>query len=82
MKLPIRVTQIKAGSGPGPYLRGMTHLVLILHLFIGATLAGVGIVVLLVAGLGGAWTLSAAVVCGFTIAFPIARAVARAIGGE
>ncbi|TDK42186.1 CTP synthetase [Antarcticimicrobium luteum] len=60
----------------------MSHLVLILHLFIGATLAGVGIVVLLVAGLGGAWALAAAVAVGFVAAFPIARAVARAIGGE
>lgn len=60
----------------------MTHLVLILHLFIGATLAGVGIVVLLVAGWGGVWTLSAAVVAGFTLAFPVARAVAKALGGE
>ena len=60
----------------------MTHLVLILHLFIGASLAGVGIVALLVAGWGGAVTLSAAVVAGFTLGFPVARAVARAMGED
>jgi len=60
----------------------MSHLTAILHLFIGATLSGVGIVVLLVAGMGGAWSLSAAVVAGFTFGFPVARAVARAMGGQ
>lgn len=76
------MTQIKAAARSAAYHRGMTHLVLILHLFIGSTLAGVGIVVLLVAGLAGVWSLAAAVVAGFTLAFPVARAVARAIGGE
>lgn len=59
----------------------MSHLVLILHLFIGATLAGVGIVVLLVSGGGSGWSLGAAVVLGFAVAFPIARVLARAMGG-
>ncbi len=60
---------------------GMSHLVLILHLFIGATLAGVGIVVLLVSGAGSGWSLSVAVVLGFAVAFPIARVLSRAMGG-
>lgn len=57
----------------------MVHLVLILHLFIGATLAGVGIVVVLVAGIAGPWALAGAVIAGFVLAFPISRAVARVL---
>lgn len=57
----------------------MSPLVLILHLFIGATLSGVGIVVVLVSGWGGAGALTAAVLAGFGLAFPVARAVARAL---
>jgi len=60
----------------------MSPLVLILHLFIGATLAGVGIVILLVAGWGGAGPLAGSVVVGFGLGFPVARAVARAMGGK
>lgn len=59
------------------------YLLLILHLFIGATLAGVGIVVVLVAGLTGAKWLVGAVVAGIVLAFPVAWYVARAMkGGE
>lgn len=58
------------------------HLLLILHLFIGATLAGVGIVVLLVAGHAGGWALGAAVAAGFVLAFPVARAVEKALLGK
>jgi len=54
----------------------------ILHLFIGSTLAGVGIVVLLVMGQGGAWALGGAVLAGFVLAFPVAWLVARAIHDE
>lgn len=57
----------------------MFHLLLILHLFIGATLAGVGIVVVLVAELGGGWWMAGAVAAGFGLAFPVAWAVARAM---
>ncbi len=60
----------------------MTHLVFILHLFIGATLAGVGIVVALVAGLADAGWLGGAVLGGFALGFPVARVVARALSGE
>lgn len=57
----------------------MVWLITILHLFIGSTLAGVGIVVLLVVGFGGVWTLSGVVVAGFVLAFPAAWWVAKAI---
>lgn len=57
----------------------MLWLMTILHLFIGSTLAGVGIVVLLVMGQGGAWALGGAVLAGFVLAFPVAWLVARAI---
>lgn len=60
----------------------MSILVLILHLFIGATLSGVALVVVLVAGLDGAWPLAAAAVGGFVLGFPVARLVARAMAGE
>lgn len=58
------------------------YLLLILHLFIGATLAGVGIVVLLVSGLAGGWAIAGAVLAGFALAFPVARAVAGAMQDE
>ncbi|WP_158966553.1 hypothetical protein [Chachezhania sediminis] len=56
-------------------------LTFILHLFIGATLAGMGIVAVLVAGLATAWTLGGAVVVGMVVAYPVARTVARAMQG-
>ena len=57
----------------------MFWLTFILHLFIGATLAGVGIVVALVAGQGSALVLGGAVLGGFVLAFPLSRIVARAM---
>ncbi len=57
----------------------MMWLMTILHLFIGSTLAGVGVVVLLVIGQGGAWALGGAVLAGFVLAFPVAWLVARAL---
>ena len=60
----------------------MVWLMTILHLFIGSTLAGVGIVVLLVMGQGGAWALGGAVLAGFVLAFPVAWLVARALHDE
>ncbi|WP_370254005.1 CTP synthetase, partial [Nioella sp.] len=60
----------------------MSTLLLLLHLFIGATLAGVFLVILLVAGVVGAGPIAGAVVAGFLIAFPVARAVERAMTGR
>ncbi|WP_270727655.1 CTP synthetase [Shimia sp. Alg240-R146] len=57
----------------------MLQLSLILHLFIGATLSGVAIVVALVAGFGGLWTILGAAVAGFLIAFPISWVIAKRI---
>lgn len=55
----------------------MSYLLLILHLFIGATLSGVGIVVVLVAGWSGFWPLITAALAGFILAFPVAKIVER-----
>lgn len=60
----------------------MSYLLLILHLFVGATLAGVGIVVVLVAGAADVATLTGAVLGGLVLAFPIAAALARAMRGD
>ncbi|GHH01858.1 hypothetical protein [Pseudodonghicola xiamenensis] len=60
----------------------MSLLILTLHLFIGATLSGVALVVVLVAGIDGFWPLTGAVLGGFLLGFPVARRVARAMGGE
>ncbi len=59
----------------------MSYLLLILHLFIGATLAGVGLIVVLVADLATPLTLAGAVLAGMILGFPIARAVERAMTG-
>ncbi|TCL10256.1 hypothetical protein BXY66_2325 [Shimia isoporae] len=55
----------------------MFHLTLVLHLFIGATLSGVAIVGVLVAGFSGLWMILGAALAGTVIAFPISRVVAR-----
>ncbi len=55
----------------------MFYLLLTLHLFIGATLAGVGLIGLLVAGHTAAHLLLGAVVLGFVFACPVAWMVAR-----
>lgn len=59
-----------------------SHLLLVLHLFIGATLAGVGIVAVLVSGGGGGRVIAGAALAGFALAFPVARAVERALRGD
>jgi hypothetical protein len=60
----------------------MPWLLFTLHLFIGSTLAGVGIVVVLVSGLAGAAWLWGAVLGGVVLGFPVAWIVARAIYGD
>jgi len=59
----------------------MTWLTVILHLFIGATLAGVGIVAVLVAGYGTLWPLVLSVLAGFLLAFPVSFLIERALRG-
>lgn len=60
----------------------MFFLFLILHLFIGATLSGAGVVIVLLSGLSGAGPLAAVILSGFLLAFPVAKAVARSMRGE
>lgn len=60
----------------------MNWLLFILHLFIGATLAGVGIVIVLVAGLSGSAWLWSAILGGLVLAFPVAWLVARAMQAD
>ena len=55
-------------------------LTFILHIFIGATLAGILIVVALVAGYGSGWVLAGAVAAGMVLGFPLARIIAKAMG--
>lgn len=55
----------------------MFWLTLVLHLFIGATLAGVGLVAALVMGLSSGWSLGGAVLAGIVLAWPVAWVVAR-----
>ena len=54
-------------------------LTLILHLFIGATLSGVGIVVALVAGYDTLPAILGAALAGVLAAFPLSWLIARAI---
>ncbi len=57
----------------------MVWLLVVLHLFIGATLAGVGLVAALVMGLDSMWALGGAVLAGFVLAFPVSWVVAQAM---
>ena len=59
----------------------MSYLALVLHLFIASTLAGVAIVVLLVAGLMSGWYIAGAILGGFVIAIPLAQIIAARLGG-
>jgi len=55
----------------------MTRLILILHMMIGPTLAGVGVVIALVSGVAGLWPLLGAALAGWVIGWPAAIVVAR-----
>lgn len=55
----------------------MVRLALLLHLFIGATLSGSAVIVVLVAGMTSATMILAAAVLGFLAAFPVSIALAR-----
>ncbi|MGR3714071.1 MAG: CTP synthetase [Shimia sp.] len=55
----------------------MFRLALILHLFIGSTLAGVAVIAFLVMGGTSGWMLLAVAVAGFLIAFPASWYVAK-----
>lgn len=60
----------------------MSTLLLLLHLFIGATLSGVLLVIVLVAGFTGAGPIAGAIGMGFLLAFPVARVVERGLTGR
>ncbi|WP_372884483.1 CTP synthetase [Shimia sp.] len=60
----------------------MLRLSLILHLFIGATLSGVAIVVVLVAGAGSLAVILGAALAGFLAAFPLSHLIARKLSED
>jgi hypothetical protein len=55
----------------------MLRLAFILHLFIGSTLAGVGVIAVLVAGTSAPLLILAVAAIGFVLAFPVTWMVAR-----
>lgn len=57
----------------------MLRLGFILHLFIGSTLAGVGVIAALVGGHDTASGILIGAVLGFVLAFPVTWAVTRAL---
>ncbi len=57
----------------------MLRLALILHLFIGATLGGVGVIAALVAGVNSGLMLFLVALAGFLLAFPVSWKVAQAL---
>lgn len=59
----------------------MPWLTLILHLFIGSTLAGIGVIAVLTAGFGTLMPILWAALAGFIIAVPVSMMVSRALKG-
>ena len=57
----------------------MLGLVLLIHIFVGATLSGVGIVCALLLGFTSGWGLAAVAAVGFFAAFPVAWWIEKAI---
>ena len=55
----------------------MLRLGFILHLFIGSTLAGIGVIAALVAGYDTLYPILIAAVVGFLVAFPVTWLVTR-----
>ncbi|SEO49846.1 hypothetical protein SAMN04490248_10631 [Salinihabitans flavidus] len=55
----------------------MLRLAFILHLFIGSTMAGIGVIVALVIGQDTLWPIVIAAAIGFAAAFPVTYLVAR-----
>lgn len=60
----------------------MFKLALVLHIFIGATLAGSAIIAVLVAGYGTLWPIVIAGLAGFIGGFPVSWLVARQLYEE
>ena len=59
----------------------MLHLILLLHLFLGSTLAGVGVIVALLLGADSLFALLGAAGVGFVLAFPLSALIAKKING-
>ena len=59
----------------------MLWLTLVLHLFIGSTLAGTAVIAVLVAGKGTLTSILLAVIAGYVVATPVSIMVARALKG-
>ncbi|HEY9020835.1 MAG: CTP synthetase [Paracoccaceae bacterium] len=57
----------------------MLRLGFVLHLFIGSTLAGIGVIAALVTGYDTLYPILIAALIGFLVAFPVTWAVARAL---
>lgn len=57
----------------------MLRLTMILHLFIGSTLAGVAVIALLVSGSDSGMMLLLCALAGFVAGFPVSWVVARAL---
>ncbi|MFP4274678.1 MAG: CTP synthetase [Paracoccaceae bacterium] len=55
----------------------MVPLMLILHLFIGSTIAGIAIIAVLVAGMGTTTPIVIAALAGFILSFPVSWLVAK-----
>ena len=66
---------LDSNTGANPMLR----LALILHIFIGSTLAGVCVIAALVAGMSTGLGLFVAALVGFLLAFPASWKVAQAL---
>ncbi len=60
----------------------MLALTLIIHLFVGATLAGSAVILALVLGLDTLTPILIAAAVGFLVGFPISWFVAKRIGGS
>ncbi|MCV6594963.1 MAG: hypothetical protein OIF48_18580 [Silicimonas sp.] len=57
----------------------MLTLLLILHIFIGSTLAGTGVIIVLSLGITSTMALIASAAIGFLVAFPVSWVVAKRI---
>lgn len=59
----------------------MPWLTIVLHLFIGTTLAGSAVIAVLAAGMGTTMPIIWAALAGFVVAIPVSIMIARALKG-
>jgi hypothetical protein len=59
----------------------MLSLTLLLHIFIGSTLAGIGVIAALVAGYGTLSPILIAAAAGFVLGFPVSWLIAKQLRG-